>query len=199
MWHAFAKCAVLALLLVLSGCAGTGGPTPARQGSEDAAGVDPATARAFETGLAHMREQRYAEAIAVFQRLVEEQSSLPGPHVNLGIAYARLGRREEALVALETAVQLDPDNAEAHNELGILHREAGHFEAARTQYEKSLAARPDYAIAHRNLGILCDIYLQDLSCAADHYQRYQQLAGGGDQQAAMWLADIERRLANGGG
>jgi Flp pilus assembly protein TadD len=199
LWHAFNKGAALVLTLVLAGCAGTGGPTPERHASGGSAAVDPATARAFQTGLAHMREQRYAEAVAVFQRLVEEQSSLPGPHVNLGIAYARLGRREEALVALQTAVQLDPDNAEAHNELGILHREAGRFEAARTHYEKSLAARPDYAIAHRNLGILCDIYLQDLSCAADHYQRYQQLAAGADKQAAMWLADIERRIANGGG
>lgn len=199
MWHAFVKAWTLALLLVLVGCAGTGGPAPSRQAPEASAAVDPATARAFETGLAHMREQHYGQAVAVFQGLVEDQSALPGPYVNLGIAYARLDRPEEALAALQTAVQLDPDNAEAHNELGILYRESGRFEEARTHYEQALAARPDYAIAHRNLGILCDIYLQDLSCAADHYQRYQQLAAGGDKQAAMWLADIERRLADGGG
>jgi Flp pilus assembly protein TadD len=187
------------MLLLLAGCAGTGGPGPADEKRDAAAAVEPATARAFEAGLAHMRAERYAEAVAVFERLVQAEPVLAGPHANLGIAYARLDREQEAVSALEAALRLDPDNAEVHNELGILHREAGRFEQARSHYQQALAARSDYAIAHRNLGILCDIYLQDLRCAADHYQRYQALVDGGDRQAEIWLADIQRRLGEEGG
>jgi Flp pilus assembly protein TadD len=197
--HAFARVSPLLLILLLAGCAGTGGPRPADGKRDAGAPVEPATARAFEAGLGHLRAERYAEAAAVFERLVQARPDLPGPHANLGIAYARLEREQEAVAALEAAVELDAANAEAHNELGILHREAGRFAPARSHYEQALASRPDYAIAHRNLGILCDIYLQDLRCAADHYQRYQQLVDGGDRQAEIWLADIERRIGEGGG
>ena len=81
----------------------------------------------------------------------------------------------------------------AYNELGLIYRKQGRFASARESYEKSIAAFPSYHLARRNLGILCDIYLRDLACALASYEAYLA-AVPDDAQAAIWIADVHRRM-----
>lgn len=104
------------------------------------------------------------------------------------------GRRADAITALEQAVAGRPDNAAAFNRLGMLYREAGRFADARAAYASALRIDPDYALAHRNLGILLDIYLQQPVQALEHYRAYARLAGAGDVEAGLWVAELERRV-----
>lgn len=104
------------------------------------------------------------------------------------------GRRADAIAALEQAVADQPANAAAFNRLGMLYREAGRFADARAAYASALRIDPDYALAHRNLGILLDIYLQQPVQALEHYRAYARLAGAGDTEAGLWVAELERRM-----
>ena len=47
--------------------------------------------------------------------------------------------------------------------------------------------------ARRNLGVLCDLYLADLECALSSYEAYMTTVPG-DDQAAMWIADLRQRM-----
>jgi len=99
---------------------------------------------------------------------------------------------EQAEQHLKKALASIPGHPVASNEYGLLLRKAGRFAESRQIYEKSLAAFPEYYPIHKNLGILCDLYLNDSACAAEHYEIYGK-AMPKDQQVKLWLADLKTR------
>ena len=101
---------------------------------------------------------------------------------------------EAAEAHLLQALELNPDHPVAHNELGIIYRKTGRFAQARSSYEAALAVFPGYHHARRNLGVLCDLYLGDLECALSSYEAYLTTVPG-DDQASMWIADLQNRAA----
>jgi hypothetical protein len=42
--------------------------------------------------------------------------------------------------------------------------------------------------------VLLDLYLAQPALALDHYEKYQQLAGGADTQAVAWLEELRARM-----
>jgi tetratricopeptide (TPR) repeat protein len=70
---------------------------------------------------------------------------------------------------------------------------AGDFAKAKSAYEKSIALDAAYAPAVLNLGILYDLYLWDGARALELYDRYLQLAPGGDDQVKRWIGDLRNR------
>ncbi|NIQ12143.1 MAG: hypothetical protein GWO23_22000, partial [Gammaproteobacteria bacterium] len=44
-----------------------------------------------------------------------------------------------------------------------------------------------------NLGILCDLYLNDLECALEHYEIYNG-ALPENKQVELWIVDLRVRL-----
>lgn len=177
----------LAAVLLLAACA-TGPeqrqPVP----------VSDVTRDAYRDALALMRGADYEAAIEAMRAVSERNDRLAGPYVNIGIAWRELGEPERAREALQAAIERDPASGAAHNQLGLLHRHAGRFAEAREAYRAGIRADPEYAPLYRNLGILCDIYLQNPSCALENFRAYQQRTDRNDETIELWIADVERRV-----
>jgi Tfp pilus assembly protein PilF len=187
--------ALLSALLVLSGCAMTGGSS-ADETADPLASVPPATQKAYGRALAKLEQGDDAEAAARLELFIAEHPGFVNPYVNLAIVRMRQQDTAAALELLEQALARDPNNVFALNQLGLIRRQQGDFAAAAAAWQQATVANPDYANAWYNLGVLNDLYLRDLPAALQNYQAYQNLTGAvdGDPAVARWIADLERRI-----
>lgn len=88
----------------------------------------------LQRGIALSMLNRQAEAIGVFQKLIESHPELPGPYNNLAVLYGNQGDYEKARQALELAIRTNPSYATAFQNLGDVYaRLAGQA------YKKALA------------------------------------------------------------
>ncbi len=140
-----------------------------------------------------LEQGRLEEGVALLETVVEQAPGLSAPRIDLAIAYQGLGDLENAEQHLLQVLEINPQHPIALNELGIVYRKTARFAEARRSYEAALAVYPGYHYARRNLAVLCDLYLADLQCAADHYQAYMATVHS-DDEAAMWLKDVQYRL-----
>ena len=147
----------------------------------------------YVEALSHLERAQHEEGLTMLEQVASSAPDLSAPRIEMGIAYHAIGDLVAAEENLLLALELSPDHPIAHNELGIVYRKTGRFAAARQSYESALAVYPGYHHARRNLGILCDLYLADLDCALENYEAYMKTVPG-DDQAAMWIADIRARL-----
>jgi Flp pilus assembly protein TadD len=147
----------------------------------------------YVEALNHLQRAQHEEGLAMLQQVANSAPDLSAPRIEMGMAYHAMGDLDAAEENLLLALELNPDHPIAHNELGIVYRKTGRFAAARRSYESALAVYPGYHHARRNLGILCDLYLADLDCALENYEAYMKTVPG-DDQAAMWIADLRGRL-----
>lgn len=195
-----AVAAFLTAAVLLAGCAGLGGapePKPAAERAErraPAVTVPPADQALFGEAAAALRAGNADLAARRFGELAAKYPNLAAAHANQGLAAMQAGDVDAAVAAMERAVALRPDNAAWQNRLGVLLRRAGEFQRAEQAYQAALAADNGYANAHLNLGILYDVYLQRPERALTHYKQYQTLSGQPDDEVALWIADLERRL-----
>ena len=147
----------------------------------------------YEQSLLLLELGQLAQGMGLLECVVERAPDVSGPRTDLGIAQQRAGELESAEQHHRKALELNPDHPVAHTELGILYRKSGRFAEAKRSYEAALAVYPGYHHARRNLGVLCDLYLADLECALANYEAYMTTVAG-DDEAAMWIADLRMRL-----
>jgi Tfp pilus assembly protein PilF len=157
--------------------------------------MDAGARRDFERAVGMMNDEEYDQAVDLLEKVIEKSPRVTAPHINMAIACRRIGKLEQAEEHLKTALGLVPEHPVAGNEYGMLCRKAGRFDEARTIYERVIARFPDYYPVHRNLGILCDLYLNDLACALEHYEIYSR-AMPEDKQVTLWIADLRARLGH---
>ncbi len=148
---------------------------------------------AYNDALRVLEAGNLAEGTRLLEAVVKSAPQLTAPRIDLGVAYALQRNFAAAEKSLENALILTPRHPVAANELGLVYRHTGRFSLARRQFEAALDAFPNYHVAQRNLGVLCDLFLNDLACAARQYQAYQQ-AYPDDRRVAIWLADVRNRM-----
>ena len=194
---------LLAAMLLLSGCGGTGSKPASEPRQSVVDGVVPAAVRAeipaqaltiFEQATAVMSSGDFYEAELRFKEFLLRFPNYPGAYVNLAIIHTNNGNDTAAQTAIDAALALDPAHAPALNQQGMLLRKKGKFFEAEAAYLKAVTASPDYALAHYNLGVLNELYLQRLGTALRHFEQYQSLVGS-DEQVEKWIADLTRRVA----
>jgi Flp pilus assembly protein TadD len=148
----------------------------------------------YERAIQLAKSGKDNEALEQFALMTRQHPELAIGYTNLGLLQLKSANYELAQQTLERAIMLDPGDKVAHNHLGVCLRQQGQFNKARQSYLQALKIDDNYTAAHLNLGILYDIYLDELPSALKHYQRFQSLAGGTDQQVAKWIIDLERRI-----
>jgi len=200
------KSPLIAMLLVLAGCAGSGavkgssgsqqsaGPSAAETGGEPARAVPAAARSLFEQAAASMAAGDFVDAELRFKEFLLQYPEFPGAHVNLAIIHVSNSNEAAARVSIDAALALDPNHPAALNQLGMLLRRNGKFLEAEAAYMKAVTVSPDYALAHYNLGVLNELYLQRLDIALQNFETYQSLVGE-DKQVAKWIRDLTRRVA----
>ena len=135
------------------------------------------------------------EALSLFKAAAKEHPDMAAPYINVGLIEIKRNNLHTAETALLHAATLAPDQPEIYNGLGIIYRRLGRFHDAEAAYLDALRCAPDYANAHLNIGILYEIYLNNLSAAQSHYERYEVLSGGNNDQVKKWIIDVKQRLA----
>jgi tetratricopeptide (TPR) repeat protein len=112
-----------------------------------------------------LNEKKYAEAIAILDKLHSERPREPQAVFLKGIALADSGKPDEAIAAFHAVLGEYPELPEPHNNLAVLYAQKGEYGLARDELEAAIAAAPDYVIAYENLG---DVYAR---LAAVNYEK----------------------------
>lgn len=156
--------------------------------------------RDFLRALQHLQAEEYEQGIALLVPLSEhpQAQANTAPHINLAIAYRRVEKFKQAEASLQKALDINPDHPVANNEYGMLLRRTGRFEEARGVYEQIVVKYPEFLPARKNLGILCDLFIDDLECALEHYTVYGE-AFPEDGDITVWIADLKNRIRAAGG
>jgi Flp pilus assembly protein TadD len=108
----------------------------------------------LERGSMAIRENRFADAVADYRKLVSLDPSDPIAYKYLGVALAKSGNRDEALKQYAHALQLDPNNATVHYNLGILLFESGKEETAIGHFREAARLDPGSVATHFQLANL---------------------------------------------
>ncbi|MFC4034421.1 SAV_2336 N-terminal domain-related protein [Streptomyces polygonati] len=118
-----------------TGAAGDDGP------AEDAAAV------LARRGIAHLRADRYEEAVADLTAALTLEPGDSEVLARRGEAHLLADRYDEAVTDLTASLTLDPASAEALAHRGVAHRLAGRYEEAVADLTASLALEPTSALA----------------------------------------------------
>ena len=89
----------------------------------------------LKEGFGSLQGGRYAEAVAVFRKLLETEPGMTDVWQMYGEACMKLGREDEALAALQQAARLSPLNAQVMMALSDYYLAIGNYEEARKHAE----------------------------------------------------------------
>jgi tetratricopeptide (TPR) repeat protein len=99
-----------------------------------------------------LASQQTAEAIVVFESLLERRPDDPQATNNLAVAYRRDGQVDRALTLLLDAVKRKPDYFPYYLNLTTIYHERGEFEQALKYADESIEKHPALAQAHARRG-----------------------------------------------
>jgi len=98
-----------------------------------------------------LQRGRFAEAVAEFERAIEEQPDDERAWRHLSGTYFRLGHYGAAEAPARKSVELRPDDAAVHCNLGVILRKLGKWAEAREALKTSLRIDPHYLKARVEL------------------------------------------------
>jgi tetratricopeptide (TPR) repeat protein len=92
------------------------------------------------------------QAIASYQKAIEDNPHPEGVYYNLGMAFRKKGDLDRAIAYYKKALDLKPDYAEARNNLGYAYLKKGFVEMAIEELTDALSIDPNLPEAYNNLG-----------------------------------------------
>jgi tetratricopeptide (TPR) repeat protein len=107
----------------------------------------------FDTGVDHLKQQRYEAAIDVFTELIELDPDNPDAYKNRGVAYMKLSQYDSAIHDFEKTKQMMPDLKGLHSNLGVAWYYKGEYEKAIANYNSEIDVSPDSHYAYFNRAI----------------------------------------------
>jgi len=156
---------------------------PPAEGNRDEA------ARLVSLGYAAQQQQKWSNAIALYQRAIKADPRCYDACYLLGAAARQNGNLPVALEALERASLLQPDSADARYAFAFTLRKASYFRDSAAELEKLLQQASEDTRAHL---LLASVYAQDLkepSRARAHFQKVLEIDPGHPQAQTIrqWL------------
>jgi tetratricopeptide (TPR) repeat protein len=110
----------------------------------------------YNLGLVYLDEERFNDALLMFNKTVNIAPKDYKGHVQLGITYRNLNMFDDATKALETANQLNPANSDIIYQIGLVAEAKGDLKAAADIYKDALQYDPLFEDASNALDRLND-------------------------------------------
>jgi tetratricopeptide (TPR) repeat protein len=107
----------------------------------------------FETGIDHLKQQRYEAAVQVFTELIDLDPDNPDAYKNRGVAYMKLSQYDPAIQDFEKTRQITPNLKGLHSNLGVAWYYKGEYEKAIASYDMEIAHSPDSHYVYFNRAI----------------------------------------------
>ncbi len=141
--------------------------------------------------------ERFDEARAMTQKLVNSYPKSSRAHLFAALAYHKDRRYQSAVPLFERALALDPKDHVVRTFYGWCLYNLGKTDDARTMFNEFLRIQPDYADAHFAIGLL-DFEADKIDAAAERFRKAiecAQKAGSrsDEAKARARLADIHIR------
>ncbi len=119
-------------------------------------------------------EQKYQEALPVFEEALKLNPENWAYYFNLGLTYKKLNKIPEAKEAFKKAVELNPQSFSSNKEMGELLAKDGDFAGAAGYYRQAAEINPDDPDGYYNLGV-CLINLGQAEEALSQFQKTVEL------------------------
>lgn len=110
----------------------------------------------YNMGLVFLDEERYNDALTMFDKAIQIAPKDFKGHVQMGITYKNLKMYDKAMESLQEANQLTPANADIIYQIGLIAEAQGEFEQAIAIFKDALAYDPLYEEAVNALDRLKD-------------------------------------------
>ena len=183
-----------------------GEPPPAAPEPSEG-GRDPEAARAaFQLGVEHATQGRFAEAVEAFGRAVQLDPGYVLAHAGRGRAKAEQQLWAEALADFDRAIELRPDDARLYANRAQCQAGLRRFAEAIADNDRAIQLDPDFAVAYRGRAE-CELQLGRPAEALPDFDRavqldpndaltYRSRASARTRlgRYAMALADLDRAL-----
>ncbi len=121
-------------------------------------------------GLAYMEEEKFPEAIEVYQKAASMETASASDVINLGIAYYHGDHNDQSMDYLHEGLQRDSDNLYAHYTLGLAYKKIGDSTQAMQSFRRVVEQDDTDPASLYNLGLALS-QLKQLEKAARWFQQ----------------------------
>ncbi|NJL20895.1 MAG: tetratricopeptide repeat protein [Leptolyngbyaceae cyanobacterium SM1_3_5] len=99
-----------------------------------------------------LQQEQWQQAIACYERAIEQDAALADARFGLGTALQKTGQLERAIEAYERAIELQPEAWLSYHNLGDIFLEQKCWDEAVEAYQRTIKLNSNYSWSYHNLG-----------------------------------------------
>ena len=140
------------------------------------------------------KQNKFYDAINIFNDLLKMYPDHKDLHFNLGILFQKLNETQKAINWFEKAIKLDPNFVIAYQNLGLIFDQLGKLNEAKNYFERVIQIEPNNVDGNYNLGIQF-IKLKEYNKARLYFEKVVEL---NPRSEKSWnnLGSIFNKLGN---